>query len=216
MTSASPDAFQHALECNQRWAGDMCIHKSELMDRLSQTQTPQILWIGCSDSRCPETTLLGLQPGDVFVHRNIANILHSGDLSSQAVVAYAVGALKVKHVVVCGHTKCGGVAAALGNQSLGLLDAWLAPLKSLRAQLEGAMEGMDEGARARCLVEANVMAGVDLLRQNGTVIQAMKERGLQVHGCVYNVATGQVERLDATEDETAVLKRERVFGLVAS
>ena len=107
--------LQQALSSNKSWATHTSSTNSSLLEKNSKGQSPQILWIGCSDSRVPETTILGLQPGDVFVHRNIANVLPPTDLSSQAVITYAVAHLKVKQVVVCGHTSCGGVAAALGN-----------------------------------------------------------------------------------------------------
>ena len=149
----------------------------------------------------------------MFVHRNIANVLHPGDLSSLSVIAYAVGALKVKHVVVCGHTSCGGVAAALGNSSLGILDAWLMPLKQLRAQNVKAWEGLGEKEKALKLVEANVRAGVKTLKENAVVVQAEKERGLIVHGLVYDIGNGVLSEvgIEETEDDKGV--RHGAFSL---
>ena len=211
-TITDSNACSAALQSNKRWAQDATTKDPELFEKLSKGQSPPILWLGCSDSRCPETTLLGLKPGDVFVHRNIANVLHPGDLSSQSVIYYAVGALKVKHVVVCGHTSCGGVAGALGNSSLGPLDMWLEPIRELRAKNAKAWEGLDEKEKALKLVEANVRAGVDVVRKTPTVIEAMKSRGLTVHGMIYNIASGQVEELDVSEGEDQKSLREAAFS----
>jgi len=155
----------------------------------------------------PETTILGLKPGDVFVHRNIANILHAGDLSSGAVIEYAVVHLKVQHIVVCGHTSCGGVNAALGNAKLGLLDTWLVPLRSLRRQHLTTLKALEAKEAGRKLVELNVLQGVKTLRENGTVIDAVRDRGLQLHALVYDVASGELQEVGADEDEG--VERER-------
>ncbi|KAL9099076.1 MAG: hypothetical protein Q9163_005367 [Psora crenata] len=200
-----------ALHSNKTWAEQTSTTKPDLFPTLAAGQKPEILWLGCSDSRCPETTILGLQPGDVFVHRNIANVVHASDLSALSVIAYAVGALKVQHVVVCGHTSCGGAAAALGNQSLGILDTWLMPLKQLRAQHAKAWEGLDDQHKALKLVEANVRAGVRTVKENPIVIHAMKERGLDVHGLIYNVGTGHLEEVKIEEAEEEKRVREAAF-----
>jgi carbonic anhydrase len=187
---------------------------SALLSELSKGQKPPILWIGCSDSRVPETTVLGLQPGDVFVHRNIANVVTAHDLSSTAAIAFAVGSLKVQHVVLCGHRSCGGVAGALGNASLGsVLDAWIAPLRRLRAEMQGELKALDSAGKVDALVKANVRAGVHVLRENPVVLQAVKDRGLQVHGVVYDVGTGELEELDVSESSEQEQKRLDAFGL---
>lgn len=158
--------------------------------------------------------MLGLQPGDVFVHRNIANALPATDLNSQSVIAYAVAHLKVKHIVVCGHTSCGGVNAALANDRLGLIDAWLMPLRRLRAELVGGWEreGLSAGERAVRLVEANVREGVRGLRENAEVIDGVRERGVQVHGLVYDVGSGLLRELEIEEGKGEEEKREEAFG----
>lgn len=171
-------------------------HYREQYSDLASGQSPEILWIGCSDSRCPETAILGLQPGDVFVHRNIANMIHYSDLNSACVIEYAVEHLKVKHIVVCGHTACGGVRAALGNTALGILDAWLLPLRKLRQQHLKELEGMDEGEKVTRLAELNVRDGVGRLLENSAVIEAMESRGLKVHGLIYDVASGVLRTLE--------------------
>lgn len=149
----------------------------------------------------PETTILGGVPGDIFVHRNIANVLHPGDISATAVIKYAVKHLKVKEVVLCGHTLCGGVNACLANDSLGLLDTWLSPLRALRYELtkEKGWKELSPEEQARKLVEENVQAGVRVLMKNADIIDAIRERGLKVHGAVYNISKGLVEEVDIGE-----------------
>ena len=155
------------------------------------------VWLGCSDSRCPETTILGLQPGDVFVHRNIANIVSPTDINTSAVIEYAVAHLKVKHVVLCGHTSCGGALAALGDKPIGgVLDTWLAPLRAVKAGNREELEGIrDLKERAVRIAELNVKAGVDVLMANMVVREAIRERGLEVHGCLFDIASGRVRDL---------------------
>ncbi len=155
------------------------------------------VWLGCSDSRCPETTILGLQPGDVFVHRNIANIVSPTDINTSAVIEYAVAHLKVKHVVLCGHSACGGALAALGDARIGgVLDTWLTPLRAVRASNREELEGVkDLGARAVRIAELNVQAGVGVLLANAVVADAVRERGLEVHGCLFDIASGRIRDL---------------------
>ncbi|MCJ1477124.1 hypothetical protein MMC13_005795 [Lambiella insularis] len=192
---AKKNDFTRALESNRKWARQCAQDHPDLFPTLAKGQHPSILWIGCSDSRAPETTLLGLKPGDVFVHRNIANILHPGDISAGSVIEYAVAHVGVKHVVVCGHTSCGGVNAALGNQKVGLVDTWLLPLRSLRAQLAHKLAGLSQAEKVQVVVEANVLAGVRTVQENPNVIEAVKSRGLTVHGLVYDVGSGALKEL---------------------
>ncbi|KAL8935977.1 MAG: hypothetical protein Q9216_005166 [Gyalolechia sp. 2 TL-2023] len=202
--SSALDAFHKFLSCNKQWCQDTAANKPDLFPALAKGQAPPLLWLGCSDSRCPETTLCGAQPGDIFVHRNIANIISPHDLSIQSVIFYAVNALKVQHIVVCGHTSCGGVAASLGNNKIGgTMDTWLMPLRELRASLQakGAFEGKGDKDKALALVEANVQKGVDVVRKNAEVAIAMEGRDLKVHGCVYNVGTGELSEVDCGEPE---------------
>ncbi len=155
------------------------------------------VWLGCSDSRCPETTILGMQPGDVFVHRNIANIISATDINTSAVIEFAVAHLKVKHVVLCGHSHCGGAAAALSDSRVGgVLDTWLTPLKAIRfGHAEELAAIRDDLARAIRISELNVEAGVNVLMANFTIKEAIRERGLQVHGCLFDLASGRIRDL---------------------
>ncbi len=138
----------------------------------------------------------------MFVHRNIANILHLSDLSSSAVIEFAVRHLSVKHVVVCGHTKCGGVAAVLGNKQLGILDPWLLPLRKLCESNLDKLPPLPADKAALKLAELNVLAGVKTLKQKSVVLEAM-QKGLQVHGLLYDVGSGVLQEMDTGEaDET--------------
>ena len=212
MTSFSADTFKLAITQNNReWAAKTAQENPSLFPTLASGQHPEILWIGCSDSRCPETTVLGLQPGDVFVHRNIANIMHPSDLNSLAVIEFAVVHLKVKHVVLCGHTSCGGVAAALANRKLGLIDAWLMPLRKLRESNLAELEKMAPKEAALRLAHLNVQQGVRTLKDNPVVLDAMQQRGLVVHGLIYEVGTGELREIDTSEDAAAVELRQAAF-----
>jgi len=165
MGSQGKDDFEYALKSNESWANYKSHQNPGLFEKLANGQSPKILWIGCSDSRVPETTILGLHPGDVFVHRNVANIISPTDINSQAVIEYAVVHLKVSHIVVCGHSACGGCGAALSDARVGgVIDAWITPLKALRKQNEEELKAIrDEKKRAVRLAEMNVKSGVESL-----------------------------------------------------
>jgi carbonic anhydrase len=156
----------------------------------------------------PETTILNCKPGDVFTHRNIANIINATDISLLSIVQFAVFHLKVKHIVVCGHTSCGGVAASLANAKLDILDVWLQPLRALREKFADDLEGLDEKDRATFLAKKNVLAGVEALKRMPTVIDAMRERGLDIHGVLYHLDNGELEEVEeGSEDEKISTKR---------
>ncbi|RMZ84050.1 hypothetical protein DV737_g1356, partial [Chaetothyriales sp. CBS 132003] len=205
------DAYAKVFNNNSTWRRSLAEHHPELFEQLGKGQSPQILWIGCADSRCPETTILGLQPGEIFCHRNIANILTPTDLNSLSVIQYAVQYLKVKHIIVCGHTSCGGIAAALGNKKLGLIDTWLMPLRTLRRENLNLLESLNEKERGLKLVELNVRASVRVLLENPTVIDAIAERELDVHGLIFDVGTGELRELDIGEDESVIKTRSVAF-----
>lgn len=208
-SNADPsDAFITALNQNKEWAAQTAKQDPELFPTNAAGQRPQILWIGCSDSRVPETSVLGMKPGDIFAHRNIANILHAADLSSAAVIEFAVRHLRVQHVVLSGHTSCGGVAAALGNKNLGILDPWLLPLRQIREQNLGLLQSLSPDEANLKLVELNVLEGVKALKQKSVVLEAIQERGLQVHGVVYDVGSGVVRELETKESEEVDKGRE--------
>jgi carbonic anhydrase len=147
------------------------------------------------------------------VHRNIANIVHATDLSVNAVIDYSVVHLKVKHVVLCGHTSCGGVAAALGNNKLGLIDNWLLPLRSLRKDNIQLLESLPPKEAALKLVELNVLQGVKTLKENHTILDAMTGRGLEVHGVIYDIGKGELSELDIQEDDEAITTRHKAYKI---
>jgi len=196
------DKFKYALKSNDAWASYKGHQNDTFFPNLSKGQSPEILWLGCSDSRCPETTLLGLQPGDVFTHRNIANILSPTDLNFLSVLEYAVVHIKVKHIVLCGHTSCGGCVGALSDSRIGgVLDAWLTPLKAVRAANQKELSAIkDDGARIKRLAELNVQKGVEILMANYVVREAIEKRGLDVHGVIFNIATGKIQDLGLGTD----------------
>lgn len=205
------DAYAKAFNNNSLWRRSLAEHAPELFESMGKGQSPQILWIGCADSRCPETTILGLNPGEIFCHRNIANILVNTDINSLSVIQYAVQYLKVKHIIICGHTQCGGIAAALGNKKLGLIDTWLMPLRTIRQDNLTLLNSLDEMNRGLKMVELNVRASIKTLLANPIVIDAMHDRGLQVHGLIYNVGTGEMRELDIEEEEDVIKSRVTAF-----
>ncbi|MBA3247287.1 MAG: carbonic anhydrase, partial [Pyrinomonadaceae bacterium] len=146
------------LEKNRTWAAEISAADPEFFRRLSHQQSPDYLWIGCSDSRVPSNTLVGLAPGELFVHRNVANVVVHTDLNCLSVVQYAVEALRVKHIIVCGHDGCGGVRAALTNLKLGLIDNWLRHVQDVAQKHAELLAGIDEESRrVQRLCELNVM-----------------------------------------------------------
>ncbi|KAI9741144.1 MAG: hypothetical protein M1834_002857 [Cirrosporium novae-zelandiae] len=196
------------LTSNKEWAAKTAEEDTELFPKCAAGQSPKILWIGCSDSRVPETTLLGLKPGDVFVHRNVGNVIHPGDISVMSVIEYAVSYVGVKHIIVCGHSGCGACNAALGNARLGLLDTWIHPLRKLKAQNMMILKAA--GHPDRVLAELNVRTGVDTVKENPNV---MAHPEVEVHGLMYDVGTGELRELDDYNEQARL--RSQAFRLKA-
>ncbi|KAK4623777.1 Carbonic anhydrase [Fulvia fulva] len=203
--------FTHLLENNRSWASKTAIADPTFFPACAKGQAPPVLFLGCADSRVPETTILGCRPGEVFTHRNIANIISNTDVSLLSIVQFAVFHLKVKDILVCGHTSCGGVAASLGNAKMDVLDVWLQPLRMLREKYADEIEGMDTEKRKKFLAEKNVLAGAENLKRIPTVIDAVRERGLEIHGVIYDVAAGLFEEIECSEDDVVVKKRVAAF-----
>lgn len=210
---AGDSAFKHALESNKRWAEQTQKNDPEFFPRCGQGQSPKILWIGCSDSRIPETTLLGLKPGDVFTHRNIANIVNQTDINLLSVIQYSVKHLEVKHIVICGHTGCGGVNATLSNDSLGVIDIWLQPMRALREKHLAELKKLEGTEKGNLLAKLNVRTGVNVLRRIPVIVAAMRDRGMEVHGVVYDPGNGILEEVDYEEDEDVDKNRLATFEL---
>ncbi|ORZ08506.1 dihydroorotase homodimeric type [Lobosporangium transversale] len=185
------------LKNNRKWSKAIRERQPDFFEKGSKGQQPKVFWIGCSDSRVPENELLQLAPGEVFTHRNIANVVVSTDLNCLSVLQYAVDVLKVEHVVVCGHYGCGGVAAALGDQSYGLIDHWLANIKEVKHQHLLNLEKIrDQEDRCRALVEINCRNSV-LTVAKSPIIRAAWERGqsIEVIGMVYDIQRGLLSEL---------------------
>lgn len=185
------------FENNKKWIKEKLSSNPNYFDDLGKGQNPEFLYIGCSDSRVTAEDLMGLGPGDVFVHRNIANMVVSIDLNVMSVVNYAVDHLKVNHVVVCGHYACGGVKAAMQSADLGILNSWLRNIRDVYRLHKNTLNAIvDEEARYDKLVELNVQEQCINLLKTAAVQKAVRERGLKVHGWVFDVHTGKLIDLD--------------------
>jgi carbonic anhydrase len=188
---------QTLLEHNRDWAAMMQADDPAFFQKLAQQQTPAYLWIGCSDSRVPATQLVGLLPGEMFVHRNVANMVVHTDLNCLSVLHFAVDVLKVQHIIVCGHYGCGGVQAALQNRKLGLIDNWLRHVQDVQHKHTAALAAIDDEAeRVNRLCELNVIEQVVNVSQT-TIVQGAWERGqpLTVHGWIYGIHDGLLRDL---------------------
>jgi len=185
------------FERNRAWAEEISAREPEFFRGLARQQKPEYLWIGCSDSRVPSTQLVSLSPGEMFVHRNVANLVVHTDLNCLSVMQYAVDALRVRHVIVCGHYGCGGVQAALGGARLGLIDNWLRHVQDVAEKYAPALAAApDDEARLRLLCELNVREQVMNVCRT-TVVQEAWERGqeLSVHGWIYALEDGLLRDL---------------------
>jgi carbonic anhydrase len=193
-----PHLLQHLFDNNRIWADSMTARDPHFFEGLSQQQAPEYLWIGCADSRVPANEIIGLPPGEVFVHRNIANVVIHTDLNCLSVIQYAVEVLKVKHIIVCGHYGCGGVAAAMQTREFGLIDNWLRHLKDIYQKHDAELEAIsDEHERFDHFCELNVVEQVYHVCQT-TLVQAAWRRGqpLSVHGWIYAIHDGLLQDLN--------------------
>ena len=185
--------IESVFENNKNWIAEKLNTSPTYFDTLGEGQTPEILYIGCSDSRVTAEELMGANPGEVFVHRNIANMFISIDLNAMSVVNYAVNHLKVKHVVVCGHYGCGGVKTAMMSQDLGILNPWLRNIRDVyRLHMDELNTIQDEEKKYDRLIELNVQEQCINLIKTADIKKAFRERGLIVNGWVFDVHTGQL------------------------
>lgn len=190
---------------NEKWIQEKLSADSNFFDNLGKGQSPELLYIGCSDSRVTAEDLMGVGPGDVFVHRNIANMVISIDLNVMSVVNYAVEHLKVNHVIVCGHYACGGVKAAMQSADLGILNPWLRNIRDVYRIHGNELNAlMDEDEKYDRLVELNVQEQCVNLIKTAAVQKAYRDRGLQVHGWVFDVHSGRL--IDLKIDFEGILK----------
>lgn len=197
---ATMNETTNLLELNQEWAAALESERLGFFDALAQGQSPHTLWIGCSDSRVPPTQIMKQAPGDLFVHRNIANQVIATDLSGQSVIQYAVQALKVKRVIVCGHYGCGGVIASMSEPSLGLIEGWLDAIREVSAEHADELAGIeDEKAKQDRLCELNVAAQVKNVVASDFVQEAWANgQALAVHGWIFDLGTGRLKDLELT------------------
>ena len=191
--------LKNLFDQNRTWAETIRSRDPEFFTKLSRQQSPEYLWIGCSDSRVPANQIVGLLPGEIFVHRNVANVVVHTDLNCLSVLQYAVDVLHVKHVIVCGHYGCGGVQAALRNDRLGLIDNWLRHVQDVRQKHATRLAAMaNEAAQSERLCELNVIEQAVNVCQT-TVVQEAWARGqrLAVHGWIYGLQNGYLKDLQA-------------------
>ncbi|MDL4863134.1 carbonate dehydratase [Halomonas elongata] len=199
------------LENNRAWAEQMCRDDPDFFARLARQQTPEYLWIGCSDSRVPANQIIDLPPGEVFVHRNVANLLHHNDMNALSVVQFAVDVLKVKHIMIVGHYGCGGIRAAVTGGECGIVDYWLHSVRDLYSQHRASLSSLSQDEQVDRMCELNVEAQVKNLCRT-KIIQRAWQRGqeLSVHGWVYGLSDGRVTDLECSVhglDQVAQLYR---------
>ena len=205
-------SLRHLFERNRDWSGRMTRDDPEFFGRLVRQQSPEFLWIGCSDSRVPANQVVGLLPGEIFVHRNVANLVVHTDFNCLSVLQYAVDVLHVKHVIVCGHYGCGGVRAALDGKPLGLIDHWLRHIQDLYRRHSVAVDQLRGEERLDRMCELNVIEQVGHACRS-TVIQEAWRRGVDVtiHGWIYGLRDGLLRDLgvavDSTEAAAQLLER---------
>lgn len=189
--------LRHLFDANIAWAQRIESEHPDFFRNLARQQTPEYLWIGCSDSRVPANDIVGLKPGEIFVHRNVANLVIHTDFSCLTALQFAVEVLKVKHIIVCGHYGCGGVLAAMENRELGLLDNWLCHIKDLYAVHRDEIDRLStHEQRANRLCELNVLSQVEHVTHTTIVQDAWRRnQALSVHGWIYSIENGLLQDL---------------------
>ncbi len=188
------EVYRRILEKNKEWAANQLREDPEYFSRLTELQSPEILWIGCSDSRVPADRITGTQPGEIFVHRNISNLVILTDLNMLSVLQFAVEILKIKHIIVCGHHNCGGIAAALSNNSYGLMDQWIWNIKNVYSQHRDEIDKLPTfSEKHNLLTKLNVIEQVKNLAKTSIIQNAWKDgEKPYLHGWVYDLRDGIV------------------------
>lgn len=188
-------SYQKLLQNNKEWAAEQFQEDPEFFKRLENQQSPEFLWIGCSDSRVPPNMVTKTLPGEMFIHRNIANMVVNTDINLLSVLQYAVEVLKVRHIIVCGHYGCGGVKAAMGQQQLGIIDTWLREIKNVYYHNKQEVESIPDGnERFDKMVEVNVREQVNNLARTTIVQDAWKrDQPVHLHGWVYRLSDGVIK-----------------------
>lgn len=201
-------AIEYLLETNRRWADSHLASDPEYFTRTARQQTPEYMWIGCSDSRVPANQIVGLSPGRVFVHRNIANLVVHSDMNCLSVLQYAVDVLHIRDVIVCGHYGCGGVQAAMSGNSYGLIDNWLRYIKDVYTDHSSELEMIaDREERINRLCEINVVQQVANLCYTNIVQEAWRRgQSLTVHGLIYDLHTGLIRNMGVSIEQPGQIK----------
>jgi carbonic anhydrase len=209
--------YEQVFENNRRWVEQNVEAKADFFGRLASGQAPDFLFIGCADSRVPANDLMGLDPGEVFVHRNVANLVVNTDLNAQSVIEYAVGHLNVKHIVVCGHSGCGGVKAAMQQADLGILNGWLREIRDVYRLHQAELDAIeDEDARYERLIALNVQEQCINVIKTAVVQKTYLSEGYpEVHGWVYDVGSGLLRDLEIPFEDILAKVRE-IYDLGAS
>ena len=214
------DSYHKIFEGNRKWVEEMNTQDPAFFAKLAKGQKPPLLWIGCSDSRVPANEITGTAPGEVFVHRNIANMVVHSDMNMLSVLDYAVNVLEVNHVIVCGHYGCGGVLAAMANKQIGLIDNWIRHIKDVYRMHQGELDEItDVKAKQDRFVELNIIEQVYDLGKTSIIQNAWQKRGgPYVHGWVYDVANGLIKDLKVSMHDDSempdVYKFERLKRIV--
>jgi carbonic anhydrase len=197
--------LQHILQRNAAWAHRRKRGDTGYFVRLAKMQSPELMWIGCSDSRVSANSVCGLEPGEVFVHRNVGNLVYASDLNCMSVLQYAVESLKVRHIVVCGHCGCGGVRAALDGGQPGLIDHWIEPIRSVARENRERLMALPHGReRVNALAEMNIRVQVQNLVNSPIVQQAWaRQQALTLHGWIYDLESGLLRDLHCSRGTEA-------------
>jgi len=194
---------EELIRRNREWAEGVCSQSPAYFSHLAKLQKPDYFWIGCADARVPANVIAGLEPGEVFVHRNVANVVHSADLNLLSALQFAIESLSIRKIIVCGHYGCGGVQAACEDRSHGLVDHWIEPIRSLNHSHAGELEELDGEDRRDRLAELNVVQSVARIAETPILRTAWsKGRKVEIHGMIYSLADGRLNKLDCSIDRS--------------
>jgi len=190
---------EELIRRNREWAEGIRSHSPDYFPHLAKLQKPEYFWIGCADARVPANVIAGLEPGEVFVHRNVANVVHSADLNLLSALQFAIESLSIRKIIVCGHYGCGGVHAACEDRSHGLVDHWIEPVRSLNHAHAGELDALDDEARRDRLAELNVVQSVARIAETPILRTAWADgRKVELHGMIYALADGRLNKLDCS------------------
>jgi carbonic anhydrase len=212
------NSIELLLQKNRAWSENMTAGRPDYFRQLAKQQSPKFLWIGCADSRVPANEVVGLMPGELFVHRNVANLVYPSDLNCLSVVQYAVAVLKVEHIIVCGHYGCGGIKAAMSTQHHGLIDSWLSKIKDLYVRNHKHLDSIaDLEAKSDRLCELNVVEQVEALSRTAIIQGAWySKQNLTLHGWIYGLKDGLINdlgvRVDRVEQVPEPYRFQRLTG----